>query len=58
MCSVVVHVNLHDAEVYLGISDWEKVPSVTPVISDLYPHQSVRMSPNEEYVSLIYQERL
>lgn len=24
VCSVVVHVNLHDAEVYLGISDWKR----------------------------------
>ena len=24
VCSVLVHVNLHDAEVYLGISDWKR----------------------------------
>ena len=24
VCSVVVHVNLHDAEVYLGITDWKR----------------------------------
>ena len=24
VCSVVVHVNLRDAEVYLGITDWKR----------------------------------